>query len=114
MLYPLMLRQKHLLDSELQKLQRELNQCPPGHLTYNANGPYTKWYHTVNNVKKYIPTSNLETAIQLALKKYDQARIKDIQRQLKGIDVYLKTNDPKLDKAPAQVVGQITLHFSTP
>ncbi len=101
MIYHWMLQEKHLLESELQKLQRELSQYPPGHLTYNANGPYTKWYHTINNTKKYIPAANLETAIQLALKKYDKARIKDIQRKLKGIDFYLQTNDPTLDKAPA-------------
>lgn len=101
MIYQWMQQERHRLDSELQKLQSELNQYPLGHLTYNANGSYTKWYHTINNVKKYIPATNLETAIQLALKKYHQARIDDLQRKLKGIDFYLQTNDSKLDKAPA-------------
>lgn len=101
MIYQLMLRQKHLLESELQKSQDELNQCPQGHLTYKANGSYTKWFHHINDNKNYIPTTNRELAVKLALKKYHQARIKDIQRQLKGIDAYLQTNDPKLDKAPA-------------
>lgn len=100
MIYHWMQQERHRLDSELLKLQRQLNQYPSGHLTYNANGPYTKWYHTINNTKKYIPAANLETAIQLALKKYHQARIDDLQRKRKGIDAYLQTNDPKLDKAP--------------
>ncbi|MBR5280810.1 MAG: hypothetical protein IKU26_07595 [Clostridia bacterium] len=113
MIYQLMLCQKHLLDSELQKLQKELNQYPPGYLSYAANGSYTKWFHHINNTKQYIPTTNRELAIQLALKKDHQARIDDLQRKIKGIDAYLKTNDPTLDKAPAQVVTQITLHFST-
>ena len=101
MIYHWMQQERHRLNSELQSLQNRLDQYPTGYLTYSTNGVYTKWYHTVDKVKNYIPTSELEITVPLALKKYDQARIKDIQRQLKGIDFYLKNNDPKLDEAPA-------------
>lgn len=101
MLYTSMLHEKQRLERELEQLHFELPIFPAGYLSYSLNGNYTKWYHHIDRNKKYITKDQHQLAVQLALKRHNLTKQEDLKRKLKGIEAYLQTNNPALDKADA-------------
>lgn len=90
MTYQKMLAEQQKLDKNIHNLQNELTQLPQGSLVCTKNGKYFKWYHLVDNKLTYIPKKCRALAQQLALKKYFTLQLKNLLKEKKAIDAYLK------------------------
>lgn len=99
MSYNTILGEKESLGKELVQIEKKLLKMPEGCLVCVRVRHAVKWYHHMNGKRIYIPKSNRKLAVQLAAKRYLQSRKKDIIRKLRGINLYLQTNNPELDRA---------------
>ena len=86
--------EKDRLLAEKRALERNVHSAPPGTLTYCKNmskgRPYYKWYVRDNmNNRRYLKRREQELTKTLAAKALTQARLKDINSELKALDAYL-------------------------
>ena len=86
--------EKDRLLAEKRALERNVHSAPPGTLTFCKNmskgRPYYKWYVRDNmNNRRYLKRREQELAKTLAAKALTQARLKDINSELKALDAYL-------------------------
>lgn len=100
MLYNEMLREKQLLEATIQFIETKIATLPAGSLICGGTKEQPRPYHHIDSAKIYISQKNIHLAENLAIKKYFTARLRDFRRKLKGINYYLKTNNPSLDTAP--------------
>lgn len=94
---------KEILLKEKQKLEKLLSKAPDGSLicskTIIKKKPYYKWYVSKPSGRSYIPRKNRELARELARKKLRKQQLKDINAELKAIDLYLKNHKEYSDLA---------------
>ena len=86
--------EKDRLLTEKRALERNVYNAPSGTLTFCKNiskgKPYYKWYVRDNkNHRRYLKRKEHELAKILATKTLTQARLKDINSELKALDAYL-------------------------
>lgn len=65
-------------EEEIRKLEKIVEQLPPGTIFYVHNGKYIKWFHYLNGEKIYIPAKNKELVKLLVIKKYLQLKIEEL------------------------------------
>jgi len=76
------IKQQIASDSKL------LENLPLGGIYYVHNGPYIKWFRSLQGVKKYIPKDNTKLISQLILRKFLMSRIEDNNKLLEYLDNY--------------------------
>lgn len=87
------------IKQKLERIQETLPKLPEGRLVHASCGTYDKWYQHIGTCRTYIPKTEHQLAEGLTFKRLLLAAQKDLQRKLKGVNAYLKTNDPTLDTA---------------
>lgn len=90
MLYSHMLTESKKLDNHIHTLQSKLQILPEGKLLCVHNGKYHKWFQSDGKTQTYISKKEKQLAEQLAIKKYLQLLLKDLQREKAAIDSYLQ------------------------
>lgn len=94
---------KEQLLKEKQKLEKLLRTAPVGSLIYSKtvirNKSYFKWYSSTPAGRRYISRQNRNLARELARKKLRQQQLKDVEAELKAIDLYLKNHNEYSDLA---------------
>ncbi len=97
-IYQLVTREQSRLLQEKADLEQQIHAAPPGTLTFvknrSKNRTYYKWYVRNENAgsrrtKTYLPRKKRPYAKRLAEKGLRQARLDDINRELKALDAYL-------------------------
>ncbi|MCR5666127.1 MAG: ATPase [Eubacterium sp.] len=78
------------IESEIKKIQQQIQQLPKGHLICLRNGVYVNWFSSESGQKQYIQRKNRAFAEQLAHKKYLTAHLQDLIQEQKAIHSYLK------------------------
>ncbi len=96
-IYQQMVSEKQNIEEAIAFIESKLLNLPEGQLICTN---HQKWYHHVGDKLIYINKANRVVAEDLAAKKYFDTVLKDLKRKRKGINYYLKTNDPDLDLAP--------------
>lgn len=99
MFYQKMLTTQQNLNSQIQELQSQLSQLPPGSLICTKNGKHFKWFQLLKGQRTYLPKNQRDFATQLALKKYLTLQLKNSKNEKKAVDAYLKYRIPQTDCA---------------
>lgn len=88
---------KHKIEQMLQKtnqeiknIQEQLKEYPPGHISCQKNGKYTKWYQVEHGARKYIPKEQNNLARTLVYKQYLLSSLHDLSVDQKALQEYLK------------------------
>ena len=89
MLYHQMLREKEVLDQREKNILERLQTYPAGKLIYSQNGKHKKWYISCDGEKIYIPSTEKNTAVSMAEKKYYEVMLQDILQEKRAIQSYL-------------------------
>ncbi len=89
--YDKVIKQIERLEKEREKLTEQINECPAGELTCARNGKGYKWYVFKKGKTEYLPKVNEKLAIQLAVKKYLQLKLRDNEIEVSGLKKYLKS-----------------------
>lgn len=104
-LYQLIAREKNRLIREKSELEHAIRESPPGTLTFNKNRvngkTYYKWYvkgefREKRTNKRYLRRREKALAKELAKKRLNQARLNDIDHELKALDAYLSKHSDGL------------------
>ena len=95
-------RREQLLQKK-HKLEKLLSKAPEGSLIYSKtvirNRSYFKWYSSTPSGRHYISRHNRNLARELARKKLRQQQLKDVDAELRAIDLYLKNHNEYSDLA---------------
>lgn len=91
MFYAQLLSHKRLLEQQLNDIQKMLQILPEGDIHYSLNGKYVKWYQSHSPRGIYIKKKDSDLAVQLALRKFYQRKLTEIQTDLHFIEDYLNT-----------------------
>lgn len=94
-----LIARKEALCKQIQLLQKELERLPKGELRCRKNGGYTKWYQYRNGEEAYIPKKQRNLAEQLAVRKYKEALLNEMQNERNAIEQYLRYQDKCKAKA---------------
>jgi len=89
-LYRLLQEEKNRLELREDRYNKVIEKMPEGILTTNKNGSYSKFYVLKEGKRQYISQDNAQLIEALAKKKYLMAELKDIQTEVKAIELYLK------------------------
>lgn len=89
MFYAQLLSHKRLLEQQLNDIQKQLETLPEGDIHYSLNGKYIKWYQSHFPRGIYIKKKDTDLAVQLALRKYYQRKLSEIQNELHFVKAYL-------------------------
>ena len=89
-LYRLLHEEKNKLELKEERYNKVVEKMPEGLLTTNKNGSYNKFYVLKEGKRQYISQDNTQLIEELAKKKYLMAELKDIQTEIKAIELYLK------------------------
>ena len=94
---------KETLLKEKKELEKLLSKAPGGSLIYSKtvikNKSYYKWYVSTSSGRHYIPRQNRNLARDLARKKLRLKQLKDIESELRAIDLYLRHHSEYSDLA---------------
>ncbi len=90
--YQEMLKEKTKLQEEIKKTMQEMKQhnFPEGRLVCAKNEKRYKWYFSNKGKTKYLPRKEEKLAKQLALKKYYETKLHELQIELEACETYLK------------------------
>ena len=89
MFYAQLLSHKRLLEQQLNDIQKRLQTLPEGDIHYSLNGKYIKWYQSHYPRGIYIKKKDTDLAVQLALRKYYQRKLSELQNELHFVEAYL-------------------------
>ena len=94
-IFQLINREKSRLMKEKASLEKRIFDAPPGSLTFSRNvskgKTYYKWFvRDAQNTRRYLRRKEKDLAKKLAAKSLQQARLQDINRELKALDAYLE------------------------
>ena len=78
------------VQSQINKLEKQLTHFPPGHIICIQNGKYIKMQHILDGKPTTISTKNQEFAKKLMQKKYLDACLHDLNAEKKAIDSYIQ------------------------
>lgn len=94
------IKKEHLrLQKQIKTVQDTIDTMPEGKLICCHQGTHCKWYLSDGHTKTYIPKSNRSLAEQLAAKKYLSTLNKDMKKELKALEFYLRHYDRSPSKA---------------
>lgn len=93
MIYERALEERTRLETELKKLNSQLETYPEGKLISSHSGKYPKYYVSDGHTKTYIPTENKKLAEALAAKKYISSLIEDYTHELASLNFYIKHHE---------------------
>lgn len=91
MFYAQLLSHKRLLEQQLNDIQKRLQTLPEGDIHYSLNGKYIKWYQSHHPRGIYIKKKNADLAAQLALRKFYQRKVSEIQNELHFVETHLNS-----------------------
>lgn len=83
-------RKKNLLE-EIQNLENALAAYPDGKLSCSQNGKYIVYKHLLNGTYTCIPKKNVDFIKMLGEKALLCAFLKDLQKELKAVNAFLKS-----------------------
>lgn len=93
-LYEKILHERERLEKEINSIQSKMKTLPKENLILAKNGEkYYKWYCTDGKHKVYIPKAERGKLEKLAHKKYLSLRLKNLLRERRAIDSYLRYHD---------------------
>ncbi|MDD3340015.1 MAG: ATPase [Lachnospiraceae bacterium] len=78
------------LDEQIQHLQMQLSNLPPGKLIITRNQARFKWYTSDGKKPTYITKAKKDYAEQLAIKKYLSLQLEELLQEQKAIHFYLR------------------------
>ena len=84
------LHEKQQLEKKISAIQKQLEALPQGKLLCAGNNGYVKWYHSDGHTNTYISKKDRQLAEKLATKKYLTLLEKDLQKEKKALESYLK------------------------
>ena len=87
------------LETEINKLQKQIDALPEGKLICARNGNRYKWYQGDGHQKIYIPKRKRRFAEQLAAKKYLSVLVEELLHEKCAINFYLKHHQSNIGKA---------------
>ena len=93
LLYEKAIKEHERLEKEIQHLELKMEGLPEENLILAKNGTSFKWYCTDGKHKVYIPSSEHKKLEKIAYKKYYSLRLKNLLREKKAIEFYLKHHD---------------------
>ena len=79
-----------IIKEQLNTLGKLTDKLPDGELVCAKNGKSYKWYKKQNGMYEYILKDNRKLAQKLALKKYYDMNIKDLQAELNACKAYMQ------------------------
>lgn len=91
MLYYKMINRKKNLLEEIQNLENALAAYPDGKLSCSQNGKYIVYKHLLNGTYTCIPRKNVDFIKMLGEKALLCAFLKDLQKELKAVNAFLKS-----------------------
>ena len=91
MLYYKMINRKKNLLEEIQNLENALAAYPDGKLSCSQNGKYIVYKHLLNGTYTCIPKKNVDFIKMLGEKALLCAFLKDLQKELKAVNAFLKS-----------------------
>lgn len=80
-------------EDEITELKQQLLSSPGGKLICVRNGEGSRWYSSFDGEYYYIPKKEQDKAVELAVKKYTQARLEDLIQENKLLDYILRKSD---------------------
>ena len=81
---------KKQLESQIVQIQKELEKMPDGYLRCERNGRYIKWFYYHDGISEYVSKKQKALAEQLAIRKYKEMQLEELQIELRAIGAYLK------------------------
>ena len=84
-----MAKEKDVLRKQREDLKKKIASLPKGSLLFVQNGKYIKWYKSNGANPVYIPKKKRILAESLALKKYYEVKLNEIEEKLIMIETYL-------------------------
>lgn len=83
-------KRKLAVELQITQMKKELEKLPTGKLRCERNGRYVKWFNKHNGTEEYIPKKCRNLAEQLAIRKYKEMLIKELQVELDAINAFLR------------------------
>lgn len=84
------IEEKKQLEKQIKSINSELSQLPEKDFFCAKNGTSFKWFETDGKIQTYIKKEQRAYAEKLAKRKYLLAKKKDLSRELKALELYLK------------------------
>lgn len=85
------MQQEYLrLEKEAEQIRVKLQGLPAGKLVCVQNGKYQKWFQSNGHTQTYIPQNDRALAEKLALKKFLNAQLEDVEKEMRAISFYLR------------------------
>lgn len=78
------------VQSQIDKIEKQLTHFPKGHIICIQNGKYIKMQYVLDGKPTTISTKNQEFAKKLMQKKYLDACLQDLITEKKAIDSYIQ------------------------
>lgn len=94
-----MQRESYQLSSQISKIRERIEKLPEGKLISSKNGRYRQWYQSDGHTKKYIPKKNKELLEKLAVKKFLNYQLEDLENEKRAIEYYLRHHREDVGKA---------------
>lgn len=90
MIYNQLLAESQRLETQINFINKQLQELPKGNFYCTNNGKHYKWYLKDGKNKIYIPKEKLSLAQEHAYKKYLTLQLKDLLQEKHAVDLYLK------------------------
>ena len=90
MIQELIAKEYQRINSEIIKVEQQLNPLPTGTLQCIQDGKYLRWYHCKKGIRKYIPKKKRQFAEQLALRKYFTNQLSILKHEKSALEFYLR------------------------
>ncbi len=107
MIYEQMLKESKKIEQTIQQLQKQLTKLPEGNIYCSRTGKYVKWFQSDGKNQIYIPKKKRHLAEQLALKKYFSLQLKNLTREKKAIEFYLRHHDMNASQKEQSLINSL-------
>lgn len=108
--------EKMILLRKKQKLLQTLQTMPSGRICIHKNGTHYKWYRTnelsTEDKRQYIPKSDRQLALQLALKETLTSQLQYIEKQIDVLDSFIARYPSEEKWRPPRVLADKTIAVS--
>jgi hypothetical protein len=98
-IYQKMLKESRMLDVQIEKIKKKIEQLPEGKLLRGKNGKYQQWFRSDGHTRRYISKKNRDLIEKLAIKKYLSYQLEDCEKEKRAIEFYLKHHREDTGKA---------------
>ena len=90
MIYDKIVSEYQHYESQIQRIEKQLESLPKGKLICSKDHNHYKWYCSDGHSKTYIPKKDRSVAEQLAKRKYLTALLSDIKKEYAAFGAYLR------------------------